>query len=154
MAEQASGPSGFDWLNAVWSGSESRGEVTLNSQLVDAKSLSLATQMQALLGSTNMEFRHAAVAGTNIKSTPCTIESLINQMGNISKSQTSEIGVVNSEVANMQQEQSLNTQTAGQGVQMSSNQVTQVDSTNQTSVIQLLGALVGQVGQWANMGIN
>ena len=151
MTDQASGPSGFDWLNAVWSGSETRGEVTLNSQIIDSKSLALATQMQAALGSTSQEFYTTGVDHTGLGQGDYTIAQVIAIMG---KTSSSSLGALNSVVANMQQEQSLDTQTAGQGVQASSNQVTQVDSTNQTSVVQLLGSLVSQQNQWGGFQIN
>lgn len=151
MTDQASGPSGFDWLNAVWSGSETRGEVTLDSQLVDAKSLALSTQLQALLGSNNEKFYVDLNTSSFQHVGDFTIQQMITYMGTVSKNQ---VGVVNSEVANMQQEQSLNTQTASQGVQMATNQTTQVDTQNQTNVVQLLGALVSQQNTWGGFQLN
>lgn len=154
MGDQSLGPSGFDWLGIVWSSSEQRGEVTLNSQLVDAKSLAIATNLQAVLGSTRQQFAHKACAPLGCQSGDDTIAHLIGFMSNVTSTNASAISVVNAMVANAQQDQSLNTQTAGQGVQMSSNQVTEVDSTNQTNVMQLLGALVNQQNSWGGFQLN
>lgn len=151
MTDQTSGPSGFDWLNAVWAGSESRGEVTLDSQLVDAKSLEISTQLQAALGSNNEKFAVHINAGGFSMNGSYTIQQVIAEMGKVSKN---EVGIVNSEVANMQQEQSLNTQTASQGVQMATNQTTQIDTQNQTNVVQLLSALVSQQNAWGGFQLN
>lgn len=156
MAESNAGPSNFNWLGAVWEGSEKRGEVTLESQLTDAKSLSLETQLQALLGSSNEMF-HAPNLGF-LTSGECTINWLIAYMGPIaastSKTAAGKVSVLNSTIGSFQQKQSLNTQTAGQGVQMETNQVTQVDTMNQTNVVQLLSALVGQMNQWSGFQLN
>lgn len=157
-ASSGGSPSGFDWLNAVWAGSETRGEVTLNSQLIDAQALALATQIQAALGSASQQYSIGSAVAKMISKTAngglvkqVTIQDLINAMAKVKSSQ---MGVLNSEIASLQQRQSQNTQVASQGVQMETNQDTQVDTMNQTNVTQLLSALVGQMNQWSGFQIN